>query len=108
MVSCNYFSLLAPPLPSGADSSPRNAARTAPPLSWYSATASGRSQYASDPQILGKTIVLNRSNFTVVGVAPEGFVGASILGADVWAPFSVQEQWKPGPELLPGRQHELA
>ena len=60
-----------------------------------------KGQYASDPQILGKTIVLNRGNFTVVGVAPEGFVGASILGADLWAPFSVHEQWNQGKNYFP-------
>src|SRR5262249_49028544 len=34
-----------------------------------------------------------RGRYTVVGVAPEGFRGASVLGADIWGPLSLQEQW---------------
>ena len=33
-------------------------------------------RFAGDPHILGKTVVLNRDTFTVVGVGPEGFSGA--------------------------------
>jgi hypothetical protein len=36
----------------------------------------------------------------VVGVAPEGFNGASIIGSDVWAPLSMQEQWSQGHNFL--------
>ena len=59
-----------------------------------------KGHFAADPQILGKSIVLNRGSFTVVGVAPEGFSGASIIGADLWAPFSVHEQWNQGKNYL--------
>lgn len=56
--------------------------------------------YLADPQILGKTAVLNRARFTIVGVAHAGFSGANIVGADVWGPFSVQEQWTQGRKYL--------
>src|SRR5579872_3414343 len=44
-------------------------------------------ELGSDPQIVGKTISLNRTAFTVVGVAPRGFTG-TLLGAGpaVWIP----------------------
>ena len=98
----------APPCTWGADSSRRSAARRAPLRSWCSAIALWKGHYASDPQILGKTIVLNRGSFTVVGVAPEGFVGASILGADDLGALLRARAVEPGQELLPRRQHELA
>ena len=101
IVSCNYFSLLAPSLHMGRGFLPSECgAQGSAPVVVLSHRL-WKGQYASDPQILGKTIVLNRGNFTVVGVAPEGFVGASILGADLWAPFSVHEQWNQGKNYFP-------
>lgn len=35
-----------------------------------------RLQFDADPQILGKSLVLNGQDFTIVGVAPRGFLGA--------------------------------
>jgi hypothetical protein len=36
-----------------------------------------QTRFAADPDIVGKTVVLNGSVFTVVGVAPEDFPGFS-------------------------------
>jgi hypothetical protein len=55
---------------------------------------------AGDPHILGKTVVLNRDTFTVVGVDPEGFSGGSVVAADVCTPISMQEQWIRGRTYL--------
>ncbi len=96
VVSCNYFSLLAPALPLGRGFLPSEcgAPGSAPVVVLSHALWKGH--FAADPQIVGKTIVLNRGNYTIVGVAPEGFSGASLEGAEVWAPFSVHEQWNQG------------
>src|SRR5207249_3625491 len=59
-----------------------------------------KGQFAGDTGVLGKSIVLNRNTFTIVGVAPEGFSGASMLGADVWAPISAQAQWIQGRDYM--------
>jgi predicted permease len=43
--------------------------------------------FESDPLITGQTVQINGLPFTVVGVAPEGFTGTSvILAPDVWVP----------------------
>ena len=108
IVSCNYFSLLAPSLHIGRGFLPSECgAQGSAPVVVLSHRL-WKGQYASDPQILGKTIVLNRGNFTVVGVAPEGFVGASILGARRLGALLRARAVEPGQELLPRRQHELA
>jgi hypothetical protein len=49
-------------------------------------------QFDGDPAVLGKTITLNRNRYTIVGIAPEGFSGGSMLGGEVLAPISVREQ----------------
>ncbi len=100
VVSCNYFSLLAPALPLGRGFLPSEcgAPGSAPVVVLSHALWKGH--FAADPQIVGKSIVLNRGNYTIVGVAPEGFSGASLEGAEVWAPFSVHEQWNQGRNYL--------
>ena len=43
-------------------------------------------RFDADPRVIGQTIVLTRQPFTVIGVAPEGFKGLSLLVPDVWIP----------------------
>ena len=49
-----------------------------------------RTKFGGDPQIVGRQILLNKRNFTVIGVTPEAFVG-SVLGLrfDMWIPVSM-------------------
>ncbi len=47
-----------------------------------------RSRFGSDPAIAGKTIQLNGSPFTVVGVAPAGLRGTGFgVAPDLWVPI---------------------
>ncbi|UCC30366.1 MAG: ABC transporter permease [Phycisphaerales bacterium] len=49
--------------------------------------------YGGKPQAVGNTITLNAQPFRIVGVAPEGFVGAfPIFTPDVWVPMMMQAQ----------------
>ncbi len=44
-------------------------------------------RFNSDPQIAGKTVLLNNHPFTVVGVAPRAFQGSLVgLSTDMWIP----------------------
>ena len=46
-----------------------------------------------DPNILGSQVLINGRSFTVVGIAPKGFVGTmQILSPEVWLPMSVYDQ----------------
>jgi hypothetical protein len=47
-------------------------------------------EFASDPSVVGRTVHLNGTNFTVIGVAPETFPGLLILGhPDFYMPLSM-------------------
>lgn len=48
------------------------------------------------PDIVGKTLEINGIRFTVVGVAPQGFLGVSaVFGPDVWLPATMATQVMP-------------
>jgi predicted permease len=48
-----------------------------------------RARFAADPDIIGRTVSINRHGFTVIGVAPEGFAGIfGGLAESAWIPFS--------------------
>lgn len=44
--------------------------------------------FGGRPDVLGQTLVLDRSPFTVIGVAPRGFTGIDITPVDAWIPFT--------------------
>ena len=49
-----------------------------------------------DPGVLSRSIILNGNPFTIVGVAPRLFAGATVGGApDVWVPMALQPEVRP-------------
>ena len=48
-------------------------------------------EFAGDPNVAGKTVSLANRQFTIVGVAPNGFVGVGSRQIDVWIPISAGE-----------------
>ena len=63
-----------------------------------------KDRYNKDPQIIGKTQLLNGVAHTIVGVAPEGFYGTFVGWAmQFWVPASMQETLDPGGYKLEDR-----
>jgi predicted permease len=55
-----------------------------------------RGQFSSDPEVLGTTVRINDSPFTVIGVAPPGFNGLMpVVEPALWAPLAMVEQALP-------------
>jgi hypothetical protein len=98
MVSGNYFHVLGvePRLGRGfqeeEDKAPgRDAVVVLGPDVW-------KQEFASDPSVLGRTIRLNGTEFTVVGVAPETFPGMSIFGhPDFYMPLAMARVFSTNP-----------
>jgi putative ABC transport system permease protein len=50
-------------------------------------------RFGGDSTIVGQTVRLNAQPFTVIGVAPEGFMGVtSMFGPDLWLPSMMAKQ----------------
>jgi len=48
-------------------------------------------KYGSDPSVVGSTYQINGHPFTIIGVAPAGFIGAKVTGwgmPDIWMPLT--------------------
>ena len=61
-------------------------------------------RFASDPSIVGKTVLLNGHTFTVIGIAPKDFKGTEVAySPELWVPFMMAEQIEPGSNWLKSR-----
>ncbi|HLL75430.1 MAG TPA: ABC transporter permease [Pyrinomonadaceae bacterium] len=61
-------------------------------------------RFDADPLIVGRQITLNGRAFTVVGVAPEGFIGTEVAYApEVWVPMMMAKEIEPGSTWLDRR-----
>jgi predicted permease len=54
-------------------------------------------QFGLDPNVLGQTVSLNKTSFTIVGILPRHYVGP-LAGdsTDFYVPMSAQPQFRPG------------
>jgi putative ABC transport system permease protein len=96
-VSDNYFGALGVRPAAGRFFNAAETAPGGPPAVVLGHTYWERA-FAADPGIVGRTVHLNGTPFTVVGVAPRGFGGTiSLVALDFWAPLSAH------PVLFPGR-----
>jgi predicted permease len=63
-----------------------------------------KERFKGDPEIIGKTQMLNGMQHTIIGVAPEGFYGTFVGWAmQFWVPTSMQEMFDPGGYKLEDR-----
>jgi predicted permease len=64
-----------------------------------------KNRFASDANIVGRTVLLNGHEFNIIGVAPQGFFGTEVaFGPELWAPMMMQEQIDPGMNWLHNRK----
>jgi predicted permease len=60
-----------------------------------------RRRFNSDSLILGKAITINKQSYSVIGVMPEGFIGATVISPpDLWLPIMMQPAIDPGSTTL--------
>ena len=98
--SCNYFSVFeeSPALGRGfLDSDCAAAGENAVVVI---SEALWRERFGADPGLIGQRIVLNRTHYTVVGVAGHGFDGTEPIASAFWVPVTMQGALEPGHDRL--------
>jgi len=104
IVSANYFDALGvhPILGRGFQPA-EDYGRNAHPVTVISYQMWQR-MFKGDPQVVGKTQMLNGMPHEIIGVAPEGFYGTFVGWAmQFWVPQSMQEKFDPGGYKLEDR-----
>jgi predicted permease len=95
VVSANYFSVLGTQPAQGRGFLPEEE-EAATPVAVIS-TGFWERSLGSDPNVIGKTLMLNRTPFTVVGIAPRNFSGTLLGGGpSLWVPMSMHRVVQPG------------
>jgi putative ABC transport system permease protein len=91
LVSGNYFAVLGVPAMIGRPITTQDdrVANGSPVV--VLSYAYWQRRFARDPAVIGRTITVNRTPFTIVGVTPPGFHG-EVVGrmTDVWMPLTMQ------------------
>jgi predicted permease len=101
IVTGNYFDVLQvkPELGRGFLAEEDRTAGTHPVV--VISNALWRHQFSSDRSIIGKVINLNNRSYTVIGVMPETFAGATVISRpDLWVPMMSEPQINPGSRSL--------
>ena len=90
LVSGNYFAVLEVRALIGRTLSPEDDQPGAMPAAVVS-YGYWHERWADDPSVVGRTVGLNGSPFTIVGIMPPSFFGERVRRApDFWLPLSVQ------------------
>jgi predicted permease len=105
LVSGNYFSVLGvqpalgrPILPSDEDIPGRNPVAVLSYHYW-------QTNLAGDPAVIGRSITVDETPFTVIGVAPPRFFGVKVeaQAPDLWLPLTMQKEVMEHSSLLDAR-----
>jgi predicted permease len=90
LVSGNYFQVLRAAVPLGRALTPADDTPEAAPVAVISDAFFAR-QFTRKPDIVGRTIEINRVPITVIGVAAPSFYGDALsFNIDAWLPMSLQ------------------
>ena len=88
LVSGNFFSVLRVQPALGRLFAPEDDAGPGSPPTAVISHAYWQRAYGGDPQVIGKQIVLDGHQYTIIGVAPTDFHGVDADNADVWITVS--------------------
>lgn len=96
IVTGNFFDVLGVRVSPGRRFLPHEDARGAPVRTAVVSHAFWQRRFGGNPSAVGTTIMLNGQAYTIAGVAPPLFGGATVGRApDVWVPMALQQEVRP-------------
>ena len=94
IASSNYFDLLGVRAIHGRTFHPAEGSEAGPVV--VLGHRFWQQRFAGDPDLVGRAVLLNGTPFSVIGIAPPGFNGPSVVNDwDFWAPLATQRQIRP-------------
>ena len=106
MVSENYFSVLGVAIFRGRTFESEDVSQLSASPAVLISENYWQRRFAGDPSILGKVIRLNGAAFTIIGITPHDFVGASLTAPDFWLPLSLEPLIHPEENWLHDRENQ--
>jgi macrolide transport system ATP-binding/permease protein len=103
LVAENYFSVLGAETALGRTFAPEEGQTPGASPVVVLSNRFWQRRFGADASLIGKTIILNRQPFTVVGVTARYFNGAELFAPDLWVPLTMQAQVMPGRDSLPNQ-----
>jgi len=100
LVAENYFSVLGAEMAAGRAIAPEECRTPGASPVVVLSNRFWQRRFGADAGLIGKTIILNRQSFTVVGVTSRDFNGAELDAPDLWTPITMQKQLMPGADFL--------
>ncbi|MGB6686869.1 MAG: ABC transporter permease [Terracidiphilus sp.] len=105
-VSCNFFSVAGVGAAIGRVLSPTDDQPSNPQPLVVLGNSFWKRRLGADPGVLGKTMMLNGINYSVIGVAPPGFTGFIVgVTPDFWSPVAMIGQTIREPDRLTSRNN---
>jgi predicted permease len=99
-VSCNYFGVAGVRMARGRGFTNDECAHIGDPAVAVLSYSTWQREYGGDTAIVGRQVRINRVAFTIVGVAPDGYMGMTVLGASAWMPVTMQPAVEHGRDSL--------
>ncbi len=107
LVTGNYFEVLGIEPVLGRlfneDDDKRPGAHPVAVITWHC----WQKRFAADPKIIGRDVIVNGRNFTIIGIAPPDFKGTEIAYTpEMWFPVMMLSEIQPGSDWLELRDTE--
>ena len=95
LASCNYFEVLGAEIAHGRGFSPDDCRTSGSSPIVVLNYSFWTARFSADPAAVGKTLILNRRAFTIIGVASKNFGGTELQVPDIWIPLSMASRLLP-------------
>ena len=104
IVSDNYFSVLGVKAVRGRTFGSQDT-HDAPSTGVLISENYWQRRFRGDPDLLGRSIKLNGTPFTVIGITAHDFMGTNLIVPDFWIPIHLQELLRPGSNIIHDREN---